>query len=61
VLDMVYSPIETELLQRAAAAGLTTVDGLAMLIGQAKSAFSLFFGETPPSDCDAALRGLLTS
>jgi shikimate dehydrogenase len=61
VLDMVYAPIDTELLKRAAAAGLVAVDGLAMLIGQAKSAFRLFFGESPPADADAELRDLLTS
>ena len=61
VLDMVYSPIDTELLKRAARLGLTAVDGLAMLIGQARSAFRLFFGEAPPAAADPALRALLTS
>ena len=61
VLDMVYSPIDTPLLRRAATIGLTPVDGLAMLIGQAKSAFQLFFGEAPPAAEDEALRALLTA
>ena len=61
VLDMVYSPIDTALLKGAASIGLTAVDGLAMLIGQAKSAFRLFFGEAPPTADDEALRALLIS
>jgi shikimate dehydrogenase len=59
VFDMVYAPIETELLRRAAALGLRTVDGLTMLIGQAEHAFELFFGRPPPA-CPAELRSLLT-
>ena len=47
-LDMVYRPLRTEFLERAAGAGLTTVDGLAMLIGQAAPSFEAFFGAPPP-------------
>ena len=47
-LDMVYRPLRTEFLQRAANAGLSTVDGLAMLIGQAAPSFEAFFGVRPP-------------
>jgi shikimate dehydrogenase len=61
VLDMVYAPVETELLKRARSEGLEALDGLAMLIGQAKSAFHLFFGALPPADDDAELRAILTS
>jgi shikimate dehydrogenase len=61
VLDMVYQPLETELLKAARAAGLQTVDGLAMLVGQAAEAFRLFFGAEPPRDRDDELRALLTS
>lgn len=61
VLDMVYAPVDTALLDSARAARLTAVDGLAMLIGQAKSAFHLFFGALPPADGDDALRAMLTS
>jgi shikimate dehydrogenase len=61
VLDMVYSPVETEMLRRAAKANLEAIDGLAMLIGQARSAFHLFFGASPPAECDAELRTILTS
>jgi shikimate dehydrogenase len=47
-LDMIYRPLHTEFLQRAAKAGLATVDGLAMLIGQAGPSFEAFFGAAPP-------------
>ena len=47
-LDMVYRPLRTEFLQRAAEAGLTCVDGLGMLIGQAVPSFEAFFGAPPP-------------
>ncbi|WP_129793107.1 shikimate dehydrogenase [Sphingosinicella sp. CPCC 101087] len=59
-LDMVYVPLDTPFLTAARAAGLIPVDGLAMLIGQARRAFRLFFGVTPPADRDAELRELLT-
>ena len=61
VLDMVYSPLETEFLRVAAEAGCRTVDGLAMLIGQAAAAFEKFFGQPAPREHDAELRALLTS
>lgn len=61
VFDMVYAPVETDLLRRATALGRTTVDGLDMLVGQAAPAFALFFGVPAPRDRDAELRGLLTS
>jgi shikimate dehydrogenase len=47
-LDMVYRPLRTEFLDRAARAGLAAVDGLAMLIGQAAPSFEAFFGARPP-------------
>lgn len=59
VMDMVYSPLETPLLAAAHARGLEAIDGLAMLIGQARRAFRLFFGAEPPAG-DAALRALLS-
>ncbi len=49
VMDMVYRPLHTEFLERAARAGLATVDGLAMLIGQAAPSFEAFFGAAPPA------------
>lgn len=61
VYDIVYTPLETGLLAAAAARGLDTVDGLEMFIGQAAMAFELFFGASPPHDCDDELRALLTA
>lgn len=48
VYDIVTSPAETALLRAARAAGHATIDGLAMLIGQADYAFRRFFGCKPP-------------
>jgi shikimate dehydrogenase len=60
VYDIVTAPLETELLKAARAAGFRTVDGLAMLIGQAAAAFTRFFGIEPPrADNDAELRRIL--
>lgn len=59
VFDMVYAPLETELLRHAAERGLYCIDGLAMLIGQATAAFELFFGHPAPRDHDSELRALL--
>ena len=59
VFDMVYAPLETGLLASARKCGLTTIDGLDMLVGQAADAFKLFFGEAAPRDHDAELRALL--
>lgn len=59
VYDIVYAPLETDLLAQAHARGLETVDGLEMLIGQAAIAFELFFGAAPPRAQDEALRILL--
>ncbi len=57
VYDIVTSPLDTPLLQAARAAGLRTVDGLAMLIGQADFAFRRFFGAMPPrGEADIELR-----
>lgn len=58
--DIVTAPLHTPFLQGASDRGLRTVDGLAMLIGQAASAFERFFGAAPPREYDAELRELLT-
>jgi shikimate dehydrogenase len=47
VCDIVYNPLETELLKNAAARGHRTVDGLGMLMHQAVFSFSSFFGSVP--------------
>jgi shikimate dehydrogenase len=50
VVDMVYKPLETTLLARANARGLTTVDGLGMLLHQGAIAFEMWTGFEPPVD-----------
>jgi len=52
VMDMVYKPLVTPFLAEAQALGRPTVDGLAMLIGQARPSFEAFFGRPPPADLD---------
>ncbi len=47
VADIVYRPLETDLLRAARARGLRTVDGLGMLIHQGALAFHLWFGVMP--------------
>ena len=59
--DIVTDPIETSFLEAARARGFRTIDGLAMLIGQAAVAFEKFFGQPAPRQHDAALRALLTA
>lgn len=57
--DMVYRPLDTPFLQAAREGGAQTVDGLTMLIGQARRSFALFFGSAPPADKDLELRALI--
>ncbi|TVQ53179.1 MAG: shikimate dehydrogenase [Rhodobacteraceae bacterium] len=52
--DIVYAPLETAFLRRAAARGLRTVDGLGMLLHQARPGFEAWFGVAP--EVDEALR-----
>jgi shikimate dehydrogenase len=47
VADIVYNPLETELLKAARARGHCTMDGLGMLMHQAVPAFAAWFGVTP--------------
>jgi shikimate dehydrogenase len=47
VYDVVYVPLETALLKAANARGHRTVDGLSMLLYQAVTGFSHWFGVTP--------------
>lgn len=58
--DIVTDPLETEFLKNARKAGHRTIDGYAMLIGQAAAAFEKFFGQPAPRGHDAQLRELLT-
>jgi len=58
--DIVTSPLDTRFLQDARAAGFRTIDGLAMLIGQADYAFAHFFGRRPLRERDSELRRRIT-
>lgn len=57
VHDIVYTPLKTDFLSRAEAAGLVTVDGLGMLLHQAVPAFQAFFDVQP--EVDDGLRSCL--
>jgi shikimate dehydrogenase len=54
VADIVYVPLETPLLAAARARGLVAVDGLGMLLHQARPGFAAWFGVAP--QVDAGLR-----
>jgi shikimate dehydrogenase len=54
VNDIVYTPLETELLKAARARKLTAVDGLGMLLHQGRPGFENWFGVAP--EVDDALR-----
>lgn len=54
VYDLVYSPLRTPLLAAAQTRGAITVDGLGMLLHQARPAFEAWFGRDPA--VDAGLR-----
>lgn len=58
--DVVTAPLETAFLRSGHSAGHRTIDGLAMLIGQAAVAFEKFFGQPAPRAHDAELRRILT-
>ncbi len=60
VYDIVTHPLDTPLLVEARSRGFATIDGLAMLIGQAAVAFEKFFGQPAPREHDAELREILT-
>ena len=47
VYDLVYAPLETPLLADARRRGLATVDGLGMLLHQARPGFAAWFGREP--------------
>lgn len=50
VADLVYVPLRTPLLAAAGARGLRTVDGLGMLLHQARPGFAAWFGVDPKVD-----------
>jgi shikimate dehydrogenase len=47
VTDIVYAPLETGLLRQAMFRGHRTIDGLGMLLHQARPAFATFYGRDP--------------
>jgi len=57
VADLVYVPLETPLLAAARRAGLRRVDGLGMLLHQARPGFAAWFGTDPK--VDAGLRDFI--
>jgi shikimate dehydrogenase len=48
VVDLVYRPLTTPLLARAASLGHPVEDGLGMLVGQAEAAFNTWLGRPSP-------------
>jgi shikimate dehydrogenase len=50
VAEVVYRPLETELLQRAREIGCRTLDGGGMAVFQAADSFELFTGIEPDRD-----------
>ncbi|WP_299547922.1 shikimate dehydrogenase [uncultured Tateyamaria sp.] len=58
VTDLVYTPLKTDLLAAAEAAGCVTVDGLGMLLHQAVPAFERWFGHRPAVDSAARAAAL---
>lgn len=50
VTDLVYTPLRTTFLEKAAQNGCQTVDGLGMLLHQAAPAFERWFGTRPEVD-----------
>ncbi len=59
VADIVYAPLETELLARARTRGLRAVEGLGMLLHQARPGFAAWFGVEP--EVDEETRALLAA
>lgn len=50
VADIVYTPLDTPLLQAARARGLAVLDGVGMLLHQARPGFAAWFGIEPRVD-----------
>jgi shikimate dehydrogenase len=59
VADIVYAPLETQLLAAARRRGNLVVDGLGMLLHQARPAFKAWFGVMP--EVTPALRALIAA
>ena len=50
VMDIVYAPLKTRLLNDAEEAGCRVINGLEMLLYQGMSQFELWTGRTPPEE-----------
>jgi shikimate dehydrogenase len=50
VYDLIYNPAETKLLKAAQAAGVDTLGGLEMLLGQAVEQFKIWTGREAPAE-----------
>ena len=48
VLDMIYNPVQTQLLRQARNLGLRAANGLSMLLHQGALAFTLWTGQPAP-------------
>ena len=48
IFDMVYNPLETQLMQRARAQGAEVIPGLEMFLTQAAQQFEIWTGESAP-------------
>ncbi|NWJ23133.1 shikimate dehydrogenase [Rhizobium sp. RM] len=57
VTDIVYVPLKTPILRMAEEQGIATVDGLGMLLHQAKPGFEKWFGKIP--EVDQTLRSMI--
>ena len=57
VVDLIYNPLRTALLQEAEALGIKAVNGLYMLVAQAAAACAMFCGKAP----DAAVLDAVTA
>jgi shikimate dehydrogenase len=57
-MDIVYNPLNTQLLQDAQAAGCPTIQGVEMFLHQAVGQFELWTGESAPVEI---MRTVLTS
>jgi shikimate dehydrogenase len=62
LVDLVYRPARTKLMERAEQAGSRAIGGLGMLVHQGARAFEIWTGKTAPTDVmrAAALRALET-
>lgn len=59
IADIVYVPLRTALLRQAERRGHAVVDGLGMLIHQARPGFEAWFGVLPDAEAVAAVRAAL--